>query len=62
MMYFEDHNPPHVHVVARDFEALVTIREGSVIAGALPDRHRVTALGWIRANRKMLLEKWDEYH
>ncbi|MEJ0028247.1 MAG: DUF4160 domain-containing protein [Rhizomicrobium sp.] len=37
-MYFEDHNPPHVHVVGREFEMLVAIRDGAVLAGAAPPR------------------------
>jgi hypothetical protein len=62
VMYFEDHNPPHVHIVARDFEALVAIRDGSAIRGEVPGKFRVVALTWIRENREMLLEKWDAYH
>lgn len=62
VMYFEDRNPPHVHVVARDFEALVAIRDGSLIRGAVPSKYRTAAFAWIRENREMLLEKWDAYH
>jgi hypothetical protein len=62
VMYFEDHNPPHVHVVARDFEALVAIRDGSMIRGSLPAKFRAVAFAWIRDNREMLLEKWNDYH
>jgi hypothetical protein len=61
-MYFEDLNPPHVHVVGPDFEALVVIEDGAVIAGALPAKCRGEALGWIAANRALLAEKWEEMH
>jgi hypothetical protein len=61
-MYFEDHNPPHVHVVGPDFEALVAIEDGAVIAGDLPAKCRSEALDWIAANRALLAEKWEEMH
>jgi hypothetical protein len=59
-MYFEDHNPPHVHVVGADFEMLVAIRDRAVLVGEVPARVRKTALRWIAENREMLLAKWDE--
>jgi hypothetical protein len=61
-MYFEDHNPPHVHVVGPDFEALVAIEDGTVVAGVLPAKCRGETLHWIAANRALLAEKWEEMH
>ncbi len=61
-MYFEDHNPPHVHVVGREFEMLVAIRDGAVLAGDVPPRVRRTALRWIADNRETLLRTWDDLH
>jgi len=61
-MYFEDHNPPHVHVVEREFEMLVAIRDGTVLAGAAPARASRTAMRWIADNREALLRRWDELH
>ncbi len=61
-MYFEDHNPPHVHVVGREFEMLVAIRDGAVLAGAAPARVNRVAMRWIANNRQMLLTRWDAYH
>ena len=57
-MYFEDHNPPHVHVVGRDFQMLVAIRSGTTLRGGAPIRVRRIALDWIEENREVLLEKW----
>jgi Domain of unknown function (DUF4160) len=59
-IYFEDHNPPHVHVIGPDFRALVDIANAEVIAGAIPPRHRREALSWIAANSTNLKAKWDE--
>jgi len=59
-MYFADHNPPHVHVVGPDFEALVSVADLAVIAGELPARFSREALDWIVENRAFLLLKWEE--
>ncbi len=61
-MYFEDHNPPHVHVVGREFEMLVAIRNGAVLAGSAPASAKRAAMAWIANNREMLIRKWDELH
>jgi hypothetical protein len=59
-MYAEDHNPPHVHVIGPDFQAVVRIADAGVFAGAIPVRHRREAVKWIAANREALMEKWNE--
>ena len=61
-MYFEDHNPPHVHVVSAAFQALVGIVNFEILAGEIPPAHRREALAWIRENSVMLLRRWEEYH
>ena len=60
-MYFEDHNPPHVHVVGPDFEILIAIRGGAVLAGYAPARVQRTAAVWIARNRAALLDRWEQY-
>lgn len=60
-MYFEDHNPPHVHIVGPDFEGLVSIRELVVFRGSIPARFAGDALRWIEENRGDLLLKWDAW-
>jgi hypothetical protein len=47
-------------VAGPDFEILVAIRDGAVLAGAAPARVRRTALQWIADNRTLLLAKWNE--
>ncbi len=42
MLFAEDHNPPHVHVIGRDFQAKVRIRDAAVFAGTIPSRHAPT--------------------
>ena len=54
-MYFEDHNPPHVHA------AKMAIADSRVIRGALPARVEREAADWIAANRALLTKKWKEF-
>ena len=60
VMYFEDENPPHVHVVAATFEAKVRIADAKVFRGSIPTAHQRQALTWIAENREFLEEKWRE--
>lgn len=60
MMHIGDHNPPHVHVIARAERATVTIREGAVIAGRVHPKMLRRARAWIAENRPALLVKWGQ--
>jgi hypothetical protein len=60
MLFAEDHNPPHVHVIGRDFQAKVRIRDAAVFVGTIPSRHRREALAWIADNHDRLMAKWNE--
>lgn len=62
VMYLEDHNPPHVHVVGSDFEALVRIGDLTILQGAIPPKFAHEALKWIEENREMLAAKWIGWH
>ena len=50
-MYFEDHNPPHFHIIGPDFSAVVAIEDSTIIEGALPKRAS-KALEWAAKNKK----------
>lgn len=60
VIYAEDHNPPHVHVIGPDFQAKVRISDAVVIAGAIPSSRRREALSWVEAKKDLLMEKWRE--
>ena len=59
-MYADDHRPPHFHIVAPDFQALVRIEDFVVIAGEAEPREIAEALAWARANKEFLASKWAE--
>ncbi len=61
VMYFRDHNPPHVHVVSPDDHALVAISTAAIFRGALQLRFRARALAYVAEHRNELLARWTEY-
>lgn len=61
MMYFHDHNPPHVHVESADFRALVSIEDAGIFDGSIDAKFRRDALDWVKEHKNELLRKWAEY-
>lgn len=59
-MYFEDHNPPHFHIVGPDFSVKVAIEDLTILNGNLP-RNAAKALEWAAQNRNTLKKKWQEF-
>ena len=59
-MYADDHHPPHFHIVAPDFQALVRMSDFAVIAGDALPRQIAEAIAWARANQEWLALKWVE--
>ena len=56
---FRDHNPPHIHAAHGGLKALMDIRTGRVIAGALSRRETRYVLQWIEQHRAELMQNWD---
>lgn len=59
-MYFDDHNPPHFHVVAQGREAQVAIASLEVMRGEVDRRAMREAREWAESNRTLLWSKWEE--
>ena len=58
-MYYDDHNPPHFHADFAGNKALVDIREGYVIRGALPSRQLKFVLAWAEIHQDELMQNWE---
>lgn len=53
-MYFDDHPPPHFHVVTRKNERIVVVIETLVIqAGDADSRDTAEAFAWARAGKSI---------
>lgn len=58
-MYFNEHNPPHVHVKYNEFLAVVDLRTMNLLDGRLPARVRGLVEEWIELHQQELLEMWE---
>lgn len=58
-MYFDEHAPPHFHVIYNEFEAAVTIDELKVIKGKLPARVLGLVIEWATAHQTELQDNWN---
>jgi hypothetical protein len=61
LMFFQDENPPHVHVVGSDFAAKIRISTGDLLAGDLPNKVLKQARRWVEENQAELSALWDEF-
>lgn len=60
MYYFDNrkHHLPHLHVQYSDEEAVISIPEGSVIAGSLRTAKLKLVQAWIEIHQDELMENW----
>ncbi len=57
-MYYNDHEPPHVHVRYQGYRARVLIADGSVIDGRLPPTAARLVKEWTGLRRDALMQSW----
>ncbi len=61
-MYFDDHPPPHFHVITRKEERIAVVIETPVIqAGKANSRDTEEALEWAGKQRAKLRALWKAY-
>ena len=58
-MYWDDHPPPHFHVLYGGHQAIVAIATLKVLRGGLPRRALALTLEWAIAHRDELETNWD---
>ena len=61
LMFFQDENPPQVHVKGPDFAAKIRLSNGDLIAGDAPNRVLSEARHWLEGNRVELLRLRTEF-
>ena len=61
LMFFQDENPPHVHIKGSDFAAKIRISNGDLLAGNAPIKVLKQARRWVAERRAELLAMWDEF-
>jgi hypothetical protein len=61
LMFFQDENPPHVHITGADYAAKIRISNGDILAGTAPGRVLKQARLWIARHQGELSSMWDEF-
>jgi hypothetical protein len=57
-MFFNDHNPPHFHVVYGDFKAAININD-EIVEGFMPKRALKLVFEWMELHKIELLANWE---
>ena len=59
-MYFQqaEHNPPHIHAIYNDSVAAISINEGEVLEGYLPQKKLIMVQKWVALHRQELIQIW----
>ena len=57
-MYFEDHNPPHIHAEYNGQKVSINL-DGEIEAGALPRKQIRLVQAWIEIHSDELRANWE---
>jgi hypothetical protein len=57
-MYYNDHEPPHVHIRYQGYHARVRLSDGQVIGGKLPPTVARLVREWVMLRREALARNW----
>ena len=57
-MYWDDHNPPHIHAKYHDYEATFKLN-GDLMTGELPKKERRIVEAWIELRKEELEANWE---
>ena len=58
-MFFNDHNPPHFHVLYQGYEATIEIETGTV-NGNFPRRALKLVYKWLDVHKEDLMNNWNK--
>lgn len=58
-MFFDDKHGPHFHVTYAEYAALISIEDGTMLAGDLPNRAYQLVLEWLALHRSELIANWE---
>jgi len=61
-LWEKGHNPPHVHLMGPDFEAVINFVTLDIMDGSSPSKVLCHAPKWIADNREELIKQWHMLH
>ncbi len=62
LMFFKDnrrHHLPHIHIRYQDNNASVSIEDGNILEGTLPNKQLKMVQAWIEIHREELMVDWE---
>jgi len=57
-MYFDDHNPPHIHIKYGEYDAIMYIQD-CIIDGKIPSKVVKKVEEWVNLHNEQLLGHWE---
>lgn len=57
-MQYDDHNPPHIHIIYAEFKGIAFIKD-QTFKGDLPPRVKLLVTEWMKLHEADLLHNWD---
>lgn len=58
-VFANDHNPPHFHVVAGDYQISILLSDFTPMAGSMDRKSLSIALEWAEKNKGVLNDEWQ---
>ena len=59
-MFYNDHNPPHFHVIYQENEATMDINTLEILNGFIPKRAKLLVVEWAIEHREELTTNWEK--
>ncbi|MBI5214455.1 MAG: DUF4160 domain-containing protein [Ignavibacteriae bacterium] len=59
-IHFRDHQPPHFHAIYGEYEAMISIQDGKLLQGEMPERAMKLIREWSDEHRQELLSNWKD--
>ena len=57
-MFYNDHNPPHFHVVYGEFKVVININD-EIVEGFMPKRALKLVFEWMEIHKEELMINWN---
>ena len=59
-IFYNEHQPPHLHAIYGEYEVLITIEGLSILSGELPPRALGLVIEWASLHQEDLKKAWNQ--
>lgn len=59
-IFYNEHQPPNLHAIYGEYEALITIEGLSILSGELPPRALGLVIEWASLHQEDLKKAWNQ--